>query len=79
MLAPTIFPVIGFRPSPIVGVNLNVELGAVITFFLCVPTVDSPLQTIAADALVAVKATIPTMPRAALARYLMVSVWSLKR
>lgn len=72
MLAPTIFPVIGFRPSPIVGVNLNVELGTVIYFFFVCQQSPSPLQTIAADALVAVKAPIPTMPMAALARYLMI-------
>jgi hypothetical protein len=65
VLAPPI--IASFRPGPVVSIYVDAELRAVVIFILHMPAVTFVIETMAAEALVAVNAKTPR--KAALTRY----------
>ena len=69
VFAPPILVVVG--PLPIVAINVDAEFRLVFVFLLSVPAVAVLIATIAADALVAVKARASTIPKTAIPKCFM--------
>jgi hypothetical protein len=72
VFSPPVLAALGERP--IITVDVEIELGLVIVLLVDVPQSPNSLQTMAAEAPVAVKARTPTIPKTALPiRFIIVS------